>query len=47
MIWVSFFFSHRALSIGIGHDAITLKLTEITQTKDTHSAFKMEKRIKL
>ena len=38
MILVSFFFSHRALSIGIGHDEIGLKVTEITQT-DTHRAF--------
>ena len=38
MILVSFFFSHRALSIGIGRDGIGLKVTEITQT-DTHSAF--------
>jgi hypothetical protein len=38
MILVSFFFSHRALSIGIGRDGIGLKVTEIAQT-DTHSAF--------
>src|SRR3569623_663308 len=42
MILVSFFFSLRALSIGIGRDGIRLKLTEIAQTDkqtDTHSAF--------
>ena len=42
MILVSFFFSHRSLSIGIGRDGIELKVTEIAQTDkqtDTHSAF--------
>ena len=38
MILVLFFFSHRALSIGIGRDGIGLKVVEITHT-DTHSAF--------
>ena len=39
MILVSFFFSHRALSIGIGRDGIGLKVTEIAQTnKQTHIA---------
>jgi hypothetical protein len=38
MILVLFFFSHRALSIGIGREGIGLKMTEIAQT-DTHSAF--------
>ena len=31
MILVSFFFSHRALSIGIGRDGIGLKVGEIAQ----------------
>ena len=39
MILMSFFFSHRALSIGIGRDGIGLKVTEIAQTdKQTHIA---------
>jgi hypothetical protein len=39
MILVSLFFSHQALSIGIGHDGIGLKVTEIAQTdKQTHIA---------
>jgi hypothetical protein len=39
MIFVSFFFSHRALSIGIGRDGIELKVTEIAQTnKQIHIA---------
>ena len=39
MILVSFFFSHRALSIGIGRDGIGLKVTEIAQTdKQTNIA---------
>src|SRR3569623_369856 len=32
MILDSFFFSHRALSIGIGRDGIGLKVTKIAQT---------------
>ena len=36
MILVSFFFSHRALSIGIGRDGIGLKVMEIAQT-DRHT----------
>ena len=32
MILVSFFFSHRALSIGIGRDGIELKVTKIAQS---------------
>jgi hypothetical protein len=38
MIGVPFFFSHLALSIGVGRDGIGLKMMEIAQT-DTHSAF--------
>ena len=41
MILASFFFSHRALSIGIGRDGIGLKVTEIAQT-DTHCAFNIK-----
>jgi hypothetical protein len=42
IILVSFLFSHRALSIGIGRGGIGLNVTEITQTNKqtvTHSAF--------
>jgi hypothetical protein len=35
---MSFFFSHRDLSIGIGRNRVGLKVTEIAQT-DTHNAF--------
>jgi hypothetical protein len=41
MIFMLFFFSHRALLIGVGRDRIGLKVTEIAQTDkqtDTHSA---------
>ena len=46
MILVSFFSSHRALSIGISRDGIGLKVTEIAQTDrhtHTHSAFNIFK----
>ena len=37
MILVSFFFSHRALSIGIGRDGIGLKVKKFVRTdKQTH-----------
>ena len=39
MILDLFFFSHRALSIGISRDGIGLKVTEIAQTdRQTHIA---------
>jgi hypothetical protein len=37
MILVSFFFSHRALSIDIGRDGIGLKVTKFIRTdRQTH-----------
>ncbi len=42
MILVSFFFSHRALSIGIGRDGIGLKVAEIALTnRQTEIVFKI------